>query len=248
MDKTILVVDDDPLLLSTIELTLEEAGFNVVTAKNARYALTVLEQQPVNLILTDIAMPVMNGYQLFAAVNKHPDWRFIPFIFLSGRDLDTDIQFGKELGVDDYLTKPLNRADLLASVRGKLKRAERWLELHQTAEPGPDPTSHNHEAEICLGDLRVNVPQHRVWVNEELVQLTQHEFRLLVCLIEQPGWVVAHEDIVQATHDLETDAEDASRLLRPLIASLRRKLGYAGGETGPIQNVRGVGYQFVVSE
>lgn len=246
MDETILAVDDDPLLLNMIELTLKAAGFQVVTAKDARRALAALEEQSVNLILTDVAMPKMNGYQLFAAVNQHPDWCFIPFIFLSGRDLDSDIQYGKELGVDDYLTKPLNSAELLASVRGKLKRAERWHKLRQAAGQGVAPTT--DQGDICLGDLRVNVNQHRVWINEELVQLTQHEFRLLACLIEQPGWVVSHEDIVRATHDLETDAEDAGRLLRPLIASLRRKLGYAGGDTGPIQNVRGVGYQFVLPE
>jgi DNA-binding response OmpR family regulator len=244
MAKTILIVDDEPEILDAIQLTLEVADLRVVRAGNAAEALDVLQTESVNLILTDVAMPQMNGYQLFAAVNQHPAWRYIPFIFLSGRNLDSDIQYGKELGVDDYLTKPVNSAELLASVRGKLKRAERWLGQQPPASPLLDMPAEDNA--ICLGNLRINLPQHRVWVDEQPVQLTQAELKLLACLTERPGWVLPHEQIVQATHDLQTDTEDASRLLRPLVASLRRKLGYPGGDTGPIQNVRGVGYQFIL--
>lgn len=244
MDKTLLIVDDDRELLQAIRMTLEAADFRVIAVDDAFRALEILADQDVHLILADIAMPNMNGYQLFTAVNDHPAWRFIPFIFLSARSLDSDVQYGKELGVDDYLIKPIRGAELLASVRGKLKRAERWSAAQGTAVA--EATAPAVQDEVCVGNLRINLEQHRVWLDDEAIYLSPTEFRLLVCLTQKPGQVYSYQTLVQVTHQLETDAQDAGRLLRPLIGSLRRKLGYSAGDTGCVQNVRGIGYQFVM--
>ena len=241
MDKTILIVDDDPELLRAIQLTLEAADYQVLAADSAAQALRLLEHQTVHLILADVAMPNMNGYQLFGAVSEHPVWCFIPFIMLSARNLDSDIQYGKELGVDDYLIKPIRSAELLATVRGKLKRAERWVGSQVMGVPATSAG----KGDLCFGNLRIHLDQHRVWVDEQVVQFTPSEFKLLVRLAEQPGQVVTHEALIQATHSIDTNAQDASRLLRPLIGSLRRKLGYAAGDMGCIQSIRSVGYQFI---
>ena len=113
---SILVVDDQPELLENIGFALETGGYIVLTADNGYEALTILETQPVNLILADIAMPGMNGYQLYERVRENPEWVRIPFLFLTARAMNSDIRFGKELGVDDYLTKPIEVEDLLATV------------------------------------------------------------------------------------------------------------------------------------
>jgi len=109
MDSTIsiLVVDDEPDLLDNISLALEAEDYQVFTANNGSEALEILAAQPVNLILADIAMPDMNGYQLYQQVRQNSAWVLIPFIFLTARTMDSDIRYGKELGVDDYLTKPI---------------------------------------------------------------------------------------------------------------------------------------------
>ena len=125
---SILVVDDEPNFLDNIRLALEAEGYRVLSAGNGVEALAVLHSQPVNLILSDIAMPDMNGYQLYERVRERPQWLTIPFVFLTARKLDSDIRYGKELGVDGYLTKPIRAADLLAVVRGKLRRAQQLVQ------------------------------------------------------------------------------------------------------------------------
>jgi CheY-like chemotaxis protein len=125
---SILVVDDEPNFLDNIRLALEAEGYRVLSAGNGVEALAVLHSQLVNLILADIAMPDMNGYQLYERVRERPQWLTIPFVFLTARKLDSDIRYGKELGVDGYLTKPVRAADLLAVVRGKLRRAQQLVQ------------------------------------------------------------------------------------------------------------------------
>ncbi len=125
---SILVVDDEPNFLDNIRLALEAEGYRVLSAGNGVEALAVLHSQPVDLILADIGMPDMNGYQLYERVRERPQWLTIPFVFLTARKLDSDIRYGKELGVDGYLTKPIRAADLLAVVRGKLRRAQQLVQ------------------------------------------------------------------------------------------------------------------------
>ena len=121
---TILLVDDEQALLDYIGLALQMEDYQVLTANDGIQALELLQSQSADLILADIAMPNMNGYQLYEKVCQNPDWVKIPFIFLTARVLDSDIRFGKELGVDDYLTKPIQPEDLLAAVRGKLRHVQ----------------------------------------------------------------------------------------------------------------------------
>ncbi len=120
----ILLVDDEVDWLDTISLILETTGYRVLTAANGVEALAILQTQAVDLILSDVSMPQMNGYQLYKYVRQHSQWALIPFIFLTGqRTLNSDIRYGKKLRVDDYLTKPIHFENLLSTVGGKLKRA-----------------------------------------------------------------------------------------------------------------------------
>jgi DNA-binding response OmpR family regulator len=248
-DTTILIVDDDFDILQAAKMMLESKGYQVVAAGSGFQALEVLAQQPVNLIIADIAMPNMNGYQLFKEVSQHRDWNSIPFIFLSARGLDSDIRYGKELGVDDYLVKPVQSQDLLATVRGKLRRFQDRAQTVTPAPiaadvPSPMPTSLSSGV-LILADLKIDLPGHSVWLGDRSIQLSVREFKLLAFLAQNVGRVIAHENIVEVTHDLETDRQEASSLLRSMVRSLRRKLGYEPGESGCIESVRGIGYQFV---
>ena len=246
---SILVVDDQPDLLDNIGLTLEGAGYRVFTASDGVEALRVLQSQPVNLILADIGMPNMNGYQLYERTRQNPDWLMIPFLFLTARTMDSDIRYGKELGVDDYLTKPLEVEDLLATVHGKLRRARQLVTGKQalssptaTALAAPPPNV------LTVGHFKVDFRQHRAWMDSQILQLSAREFKLLGHLVQQAGQVIPPEEFIKITHNLEINAKEAGSLLRPMIRSLRRKLGYSVGEAGRIENVRGVGYRLVVSD
>ena len=122
----ILIVEDDPSITKDIKRILEFNECQAITAKNGKEALKILSEQKVypDLIISDIMMPEMNGYTLFNAISNSPTFSHIPFIFISNLDSPEDIRFGKMLGVDDYLTIPLNEDDLVAIIFGKLKRSK----------------------------------------------------------------------------------------------------------------------------
>jgi DNA-binding response OmpR family regulator len=241
----ILVADDQPEIVENLQLLLETEGYRVLGASDGVEALDVLQSQPVDLILADIAMPRLNGYQLYERARQDPRWVAIPFIFLSARALDSDVRYGKELGADDYLTKPFQPEDVLATVVGRLRRSRQLAQASRrlsAAGAGAD------QRVVVAGRLRIDGGQHRVWLNEEPVKLSAREFTVLEYLARRANQVISPEALVKITHGLETDRPEAGSLLRPLIRSLRRKLGYPAGETGCIENVRGVGYRLVPPE
>ena len=133
MDQ-ILIVEDNKQILSAVSLFLQMNDFTTHTALNGKEALELLGKldNPPDLILSDIMMPVMNGYDFYKHVSENPKWSYVPFIFLTAKSDPDDIRFGKMLGVDDYITKPFNEDDLLASIRGKIKRSRRNAEIATT--------------------------------------------------------------------------------------------------------------------
>jgi signal transduction histidine kinase len=133
MPDTILVVEDDPAMLDALRDILDLAGYAVLSARNGVEALAVLEKNLPDLIVSDIQMPRMDGYQLYGQVRAHPDWVRVPFIFLTAKGQKADVRRGKMLGADDYITKPFDEADLLVAVQAKLnRRAE--LDAAQTRQ------------------------------------------------------------------------------------------------------------------
>jgi two-component system OmpR family response regulator len=239
--QRILVVEDEKPLLTAIQRLLESQGYAVMTATDGAEALELMEETQPDLILADVAMPRVNGYQLYERVRENVEWTLIPFVFLTARALDSDVRYGKELGVDDYLIKPVDPEDMFAVVRGKLQRARQIAELSSrfasSTEPGPRA--------LTLGTLRVDPGKHRVWLDEEQIKLSATEFTLLEYLARQAGQLASSQEMVKVTHGLDTDHVEAGALVRPLIRSLRRKLGYPVGDMGCIENVRGVGYRLV---
>jgi DNA-binding response OmpR family regulator len=235
----ILVVEDQPAMLDNLRISLEMAGYRVLTARDGLEALDVLQAETVDLILADVAMPRLNGYQLYEQLAENPQWARIPFIFVTARALDSDIRYGKGLGVDDYLTKPIQLADLLASVQGKLRRARRLAKSAEEVDGAASP----EVKVLVVGALRLEPGQRRVWMDGEPVSLSGREFALLAYLAQRAGQMVPLTELCRVTHDLDTDHAEAGSLLYPMIRSLRRKLGYTAGERGCIETVRGVGYR-----
>lgn len=255
MTALILVVEDQPAMQRNMRIGLTMAGYEVVTASDGVEALAVLGAQAVDLVLADVAMPRMNGYELYEALRRNPQWALIPFVFVSARALDSDVRYGKQLGADDYLVKPFQLEDLLAIVAGRLRRArELTRAVAQSKGPAasatPAATTTTAAPEECLvaGPLRVNPRQHRVWRDDVEVQLSRREFKFLAYLMGRPGEAVALVELCQVTHDLQTTPVDAGNLLYPLVRSLRRRLGHPAGEMGCIESVRGIGYRLAVEE
>lgn len=123
-------------VLMNLNLLLQYNNYTVFTARNGEEALDVLNrfETPPDLILSDIMMPKMDGYELFQRISENLEWNLIPFIFLTAKDSPEDIRFGKTLGIDDYITKPFREEDLLASITGKIKRGNRLKGLSKRIE------------------------------------------------------------------------------------------------------------------
>lgn len=248
---TILVAEDHGLLRDGIAFTLEAEGFTVLVAEDGQEALDLLESNSVSLILADIAMPRVNGYQLFEAVRKNATLLGVPFVFLTARNMDSDVRFGKEMGVDDYLTKPFEADDLLATIRGKLKRARQIRQTGHRSGPSSTqrtaPITQQLEGRNVLvaGDIRLDPERHTASFRDQKLKLSKREFTVLRLLVERRNRLVSPQELVAVTHNMETDAVDASNLSRPVIRSLRRKLGFDVGETGCIETIRGIGYRLL---
>ncbi len=254
MAAVILVVEDQAAMQRTIRVGLTMAGYEVVTAADGVEALAVLGAQPVDLILADIAMPRMNGYQLYDTLRDNPRWALIPFVFVSARALDSDVRFGKSLGVDDYLIKPFELEDLLAIVAGRLRRAQELMRAVGKPEPPlPSPPTRTAPAAaaeefLTAGAIRMHPRQHRVWRDGAPIELAPSEFAFLEYLLRRPGQAVPLTELCKVTHGLETTPAEAGSLLYPLVRSLRRRLGNPAGQMGCIESVRGIGYRLVVPE
>ncbi len=130
--STILVVDDNDDILLNLRMLLEFSDFTVISARNGKEALETLHslQNLPDVIISDIMMPEMNGYELFKAISSEPEFNQIPFVFLSAKTSPDDIRLGKILGADDYLTKPFNQDDLIAIVQGKIARKKRIAQIN----------------------------------------------------------------------------------------------------------------------
>ncbi len=131
----ILIVEDDSSMRSAIEDLLRLHGFEVCGAEDGFEALDLMRHQIPDLILADIMMPSMNGYQFYHRVRGRPEWLWIPFIFLTAKNSAEDVRYGRELGVDDYIVKPFEPGDLLAAVLGKLGRFDDLTRAGKNTRP-----------------------------------------------------------------------------------------------------------------
>jgi CheY-like chemotaxis protein len=161
MKSLILVVDDNVDLLLNISMIFEFNDYDVITAHNGKEGLDILSKMdhPPDLIISDIMMPIMDGYEFFDNVSKDIRWGTIPFLFLSAKGSSSDVRFGKMLGADDYIIKPFDQEDLIAAVSGKLSRMKKINTLNQkivemlSIIPDKDKTSHNYSEEKDLSYL-----------------------------------------------------------------------------------------------
>jgi DNA-binding response OmpR family regulator len=242
--KRILVVDDDADTVGFLKVILQHQGYEILTAQDGHEVLDLLQTQSVDLILTDVVMPHINGYELCQRIKNAADPHIVltPVILMSGRTLDSDIRYAKSLGADDYLPKPLDVDDLLAVVQGKLLAAERLQNLLKGETNGREVIT------LIINEkpVRLDYRQHRVWVEDREVELTAREVFLLERLAQQPNEMVSLIEMVKATHDLNTDSQEAGQLLRPLIRTLRRKLEARLGMVPCIKNIRSRGYLLIV--
>ncbi len=217
-----LVVDDEPAITEFIELGLSREGFEVRTAGDGRAALTLVDRFRPDVVILDIMMPRLDGFQLTKELAGE---RARSLIILSARDETQDRIAGLELGADDYLVKPFDFGELLARVRSVLRRRQ-------------------PEQAVLLraGPLELDRAERRVRHRGEKVELSPREFDLLCYLAEHRGQVLERDRILNSVWGVSFYGDDNN--LEVYVRYLRRKLGDSDRQL--IQTVRGVGYRLVV--
>lgn len=224
MAKTILVVDDEQRLVSVVKAYLEQEGFRVVTASNGQEAIHIARQEKPDLIILDIMMPEMDGYEFLRVHRKE---RETPVIMLTARVADDEKVIGLELGADDYVTKPFKPRELIARVRAVLRRVGKT-----------EPT-----AEILrVGDITLDRDSHTVMVGDQFIDLTPSEFDLLATLMSSPGRAFSRLDLLDRLQG--TAYEGYERTIDVHIKNLRAKVEDDPRIPRYVETVYGVGYRF----
>ena len=221
--KRILVVDDERQITRMLRASLQSSGYEVLTAGNGLEGLEMFESGRPDLIITDLAMPEMNGLELTEAVRRLDR---TPIIVLSVRDTDAMKVKALDEGADDYLTKPFSMPELLARIRAQLRRIA-------TEQP--------EQTRFEIGDFVIDVDAHMVAVRGQTLHLTPKEFDLLLLFARSPGRVLTHKVLLRAIWGPAGD--DQPEYLRVLIAGLRKKIERGDGPKY-IQSEPWVGYRF----
>ncbi len=222
--KTILVVDDEPKIVSLARDYLEHAGFAVVSASDGSEALARARSDHPDLIVLDLGLPKLDGLDVARALRRDSS---VPIVILSGRSEESDKLVGLELGADDYVTKPFSPKELVARVRAVLRRIDR-----------PAPASDL----IRASDVTLDVPRMRVRAGERDVDLTATEFQLLAALAREPGRVFTRSQLLDAVHGVAFESYE--RAIDAHVKNIRRKLEADPREPHYLQTVHGVGYRF----
>lgn len=226
MSEKILVIDDEETTVQLIAMLLERRGFEVIKAYRAEEGLRKAYRYQPDLVLLDIMMPDMDGWEVCKRLREMSD---IPIIFLTARGEVRDVVRGLEMGADDYVVKPYDNDELVARVRAHLRRS-------------PRPNT-SEELVFDNGDFRINFMNREVYVRNEIKHLTPKEFNLLGVLVRNAGRVVTRTELVtQAWGEEYGDAIDSLKLY---IHYLRQKLEVNPQQPDYILTSRGVGYRFV---
>ena len=224
MNKSrILIVEDDANILKLLRYNLEKAGYICLSFASGVEALEILERQAVDLIILDVMLPQMDGFEVCKRVKQNPKFAATPVIMLTARGEEVDRIVGLELGADDYIVKPFSPRELLLRIKAILKRGRLQEEEKDIIE---------------IDTLRVDIPRHKVTVSGKEIVLTAMEFNLLLTLMKRRGRLQSRDQLLEDVWDISADV--TTRTVDTHIKRLRQKLGKMGKA---IETVRGYGYR-----
>lgn len=223
----ILIVEDDQNLSDSIKYNLVKESYEVVCAKNGAEALDIARREKPDLIILDIMLPVIDGFEVCRILRKEMS---IPIIMLTARTDEIDKIIGLEIGADDYMTKPFNIRELLARVRALLRRSK-------MVESGmPD-----EQAILTVGDITVDLNRHYVTVKGEKVELTAKEYDLLAFLTRNVSYVFTREQLLEKVWGYDFAGD--TRTVDVHIRWLRQKIETNPANPERLLTVRGTGYK-----
>ena len=228
-NKRILIVEDEKAISDILVLNLDIAGFETICAEDGKQGLALALSENPDLILLDVMLPELDGFDVckqFRAQNK-----LTPIIMLTAREEERDMVFGLDLGADDYMTKPFSVRELLARVKTNIRRGKTEAPSEMGARAG-----------LKLGRITIDEEQGHVYKDEVIIDLTQREFALLLCLAKNPERVYAREDLMQEVW--QYDYYGDVRVVDVAIRRLREKIEDDAANPNHIMTKRGMGYFF----
>ena len=226
MSNHILVIEDEPDILKNLEYNLSREGFKVSSASSLSDAEKKLQNNnDFSLLLLDLMLPDGSGLDLCKKIKGNPGTESIPIIILTAKDDEVDRVVGFELGADDYVTKPFSVRELILRIKAVLKRGQKKEDVVEVGRQ--------------FGDLSIDVESHEVHVNNNQIDLTALEFRLLRQLVDRRGRVQSRDQLLSDVWGYSSEV--TTRTVDTHIKRLREKLGSMGKY---VQTIRGVGYKF----
>ncbi|HEX7475060.1 MAG TPA: response regulator transcription factor [Dehalococcoidales bacterium] len=226
-EKKILVVDDEPRMVEFVSMNLKLEGFNVVTAADGHQAVEKATREMPDLVLLDIMMPDMDGYDTLRKIRAIST---VPVIFLSVKGEETDRVRGLDLGADDYITKPFGPKELVSRIKAVLRRTE--------------PETSVSKPEIIVdADLKINFDERKVFVRGKEIKLRATEYRLLYQLVTNAGKLMTHDTLLSRVWGPEYRDED--QYVRLYVNYLRQKIEKDPKNPKYILSERGLGYRFI---
>ncbi len=227
--QRILLVDDDHEIVRVLRAYLEQANFLVLTAFDGETALHTIRHDRPDLVVLDLMLPDRDGWEITRQLRADEAWAGLPIIMLTARVEDTDKIIGLELGADDYITKPFNAREVVARIRTVLRRTQSTTTV---------PTARIYQ----VGALTLDLHRHELRINDEPIDLTQTEFKLLQIFMENPGYAFTRIDLIE--QGLGYSYEGMERTLDSHIKNLRKKIEPDAKTPTYLQTVYGVGYRF----
>ena len=222
----ILVIEDEDDIRELIAFNLELNNMKVLKAKNGEEGIEISEKEHPDIIILDLMLPGIDGFEVCRHLKKNPATRDITVIMLTARAEDPDIVTGLEIGADDYITKPFSPRILVARINATLRRKNNG---------GSELSS---LMQIKVHSIVIDIPRHEVYLNGELVNLSVTEFEILKFLASNPGWVFSRNQIIDSVKGVNSPI--TLRSVDVQILGLRKKLGAYGRF---IETIRGVGYR-----
>ncbi|MFN9690812.1 MAG: response regulator transcription factor [Vampirovibrionales bacterium] len=247
----LLIVDDDPDILSLMQMDFELMGFEVHTAKNGMDALKFLQgTTALDIALVDVMMPKLDGYALCKHVRELPHRESLPIILLTAKSQLEDKVKGFHAGADDYLVKPFELQELMVRMRALFRRSGKLADLQGktpiTQSKTADASDSNAVERLAIGDLRLLPKSLEVFCHGQMIRLTPTEFEILYCLVQHANEAVSLSTLLQEVWGY--DASDDVRTVRVHVGGLRQKVELNAKQPTLIQTVNNVGYRLNIEE
>ncbi len=218
--EKIVVIEDDPAILDLIRFNLEKNGFSVEGFINGYEGLNYLVKNPADLLILDLMLPDIDGFEICKEVRVREQTKKLPIIILTAKGEEVDRVLGLELGADDYIVKPFSPRELIARIKAILRRTI---------------SEETTEEVLKFNELVMGVKKHKVFYKEREIDLSATEFKILYCLMKNPGRVFTRDNLLDVIGKTILD-----RNIDVHITNLRKKLGPGGNF---IKTIRGVGYK-----